>query len=164
MLRSTVCWCTLTLAALATTALAHAQPLSLPEAPPPPRLAFAAAETRTRSPQICTAPTLQGARECALNKCRNSGGTDCRVTALCQPAQWAGTLGVALQGSRVALTICGVPSRPGVIARLKDICRSYRSRGLESCTLETVWTPSGEEERAGLRWSRQALGLSRAGR
>ncbi len=125
------------------------------------RLAFAAAETRSRVPQVCTSATMQAARECALDKCRAAGGTDCRVTALCQPSQWAGSLNVTLQGSRVSLTMCGVPSRPGLIARMKDVCRSYRTRGLEACTLESAWTPSGDEERANLRWSRQALGLPR---
>jgi hypothetical protein len=123
--------------------------------------AFAAADSSARVQQVCIASSIADARSCALAKCRKAGGRDCRVMAACDRADWSGTLGVSLQGSRFALTICGVPSRPGLIARTKDLCRGYRSRGLESCTLETVWTPSGEEETAGLRWTRQSLGSGR---
>lgn len=128
----------------------------------PPPLALAAVESRARPVDVCIAATLTSARACALAKCRLGGGQDCRVTAACQPVLWAGNLQVQLQGSQVPLTICGVPSRMGVVARLKDLCRSYRSRGLESCTLDTVWTPAGEVETAGLRWNRQRLWQGRS--
>lgn len=124
--------------------------------------AFAAADSSARVQQVCVASQLADARTCALAKCRKAGGRDCRVMAACDRGDWSGTIAVALQGSRFALTICGVPSRPGLIARMKDLCRGYRSRGLETCTLETVWTPAGDEEAAGLRWTRQALSLGRA--
>ncbi len=144
------------LGALLAAAPVHAQLYS------PQSRAFAAADSSTRVQQVCVKDLLAEARTCALAKCRKSGGRDCRVMAACDRADWSATVQVALQGSRFALTVCGVPSRPGLIARMKDLCRGFRARGLESCTLETVWTPSGDEETAGLRWTRQALG--RAGR
>ena len=127
-----------------------------------PSRAFAAADSSARVQQVCVGDALGEARNCALAKCRKAGGRDCRVMAACDRADWSGTISVALQGSRFALTICGVPSRPGLVARMKDLCRGYRARGLETCTLETVWTPAGVEEIAGLRWTRQALGGGRS--
>lgn len=128
----------------------------------PPPLAMAAVDSKGRVPDVCLAATLASARECALVKCRSGGGQDCRVTAACQPSQWAGSLLVQLPGSQVPLTICGVPSRLGLIARMKDLCRGYRSRGLEACTLDTVWTPEGQSEAPGLRWNRQRLWQGRS--
>lgn len=122
-----------------------------------PPLAFAAAETRPRTYSVCVESSLTSARECALNKCREGNTRDCRITAFCQPAQWAGLLDLRLQGGRTALVMCGVPSRPGLIARLKDVCRSYRPRGLEACELETVWNPFGTPEAVGLRWTRMTF-------
>lgn len=142
-------------------ALAAATPASAQLYSPQSR-AFAAADSSTRVQQICFGDVLADARSCALAKCRKAGGRDCRVMAACDRADWSGTIAVALQGSRFSLTICGVPSRPGLIARMKDLCRGYRARGLEVCTLETVWTPAGGEETAGLRWTRQTLGFARA--
>ena len=124
--------------------------------------AFAAADSSVGVQQVCIGDALGEARNCALAKCRKAGGRDCRVMAACDQAGWSGSILIALQGSRSALTICGVPSRPGLVARMKDLCRGYRARGLETCTLQTVWTPTGEEETAGLRWTRQALGGGRA--
>jgi hypothetical protein len=139
-------------------ALDHAQGQSLSREA---QTAFAAAEAKGRA-HACVGDGLAAARACALTKCRDSGARDCKLSASCQPAQWSATLSIAMQGSRTVLTFCSLPSRPGLIARLKDVCRSYRARGLETCTLESVWTPRGEEETAGLRWTRQTLGSPRS--
>jgi hypothetical protein len=45
-----------------------------------------------------------------------------------------------------------------LIVRLKDLCRTYRSRGLESCTLDVVWTPAGVAETTNLVWTTRTLG------
>lgn len=127
----------------------------------PPTLAFAAAESGAHRRHACQRETLGASRDCAMTKCRTSGERDCRIVAACDRSQWAGSIAISLPGTRVTLTICGVPSRPGLIARLKDICRTYRARGLQGCTLDLVWTPAGEEEFAGLHWSRERLGRGR---
>jgi hypothetical protein len=135
--------------------------LSIGVAPAAAQRAIAAAETQQRGQIVCGGESLAAARQCAVAKCRSGGGRDCRITAACQPAQWSGSMLVTLQGSKLSIAICGVPSRPGLLARMKDICREHRARGLESCTLETVWTPAGDAETADLRWNRQALGIAR---
>jgi hypothetical protein len=154
-------WALLTAALLTPFAVSLAEPAAEQPASQATSRAFAAAQSSTYGRYVCVGDVLGLVRDCALAKCRAGAGRDCRVVAACDRAQWSGSLAVALQGGRFSVTICGVPSRPGLIIRMKDLCRSYRARGLEACTLDSVWTPAGEEELAGLRWNRQTLGRGR---
>lgn len=131
---------------------------------PPRGAAFAAVDQPGKAQQYCFGDTLDKARACALEKCRvaNAGtvANPCQVTSACDRSGWSGYIAVRMKAGNFTMSMCGVPSRVGLMVRLKDLCRSYRTRGLEACALETIWTPAGLEEQTNLVWSPRALGPS----
>lgn len=127
-------------------------------------MAYAAVDQPGKAQQHCFGDTLEKARSCALEKCRAANvGTisnPCQVTSACDRSGWSGYIAVRMKAGSFTMSMCGVPSRVGLLARLKDLCRSYRSRGLEVCALDIVWTPAGAAEHTNLVWSPRSLGRS----
>jgi hypothetical protein len=123
--------------------------------------AFAAVDQPGRAQQHCFADTLEKARSCALLKCRaaegSGGAAPCQVTSACDRSGWAGFVAVKMRSASFTMTMCGVPSRVSLIARLKDLCRTYSTRGLEACSLDTVWTPDAAAETTSLVWTPRTL-------
>jgi len=123
-------------------------------------MAFAAIDSASSGQSFCFGETLERARRCAVDKCRAASGPfgSCQVTSACDRSGWAGFVAVRMKTASFTSTMCGVASRLSLIVRLKEVCRSFRGKGLETCALDTVWTPAAEAEQTRLMWTPRTLG------
>ena len=121
----------------------------------PGEKAFAAAIAPEQAFETCHAETAEKAAECALAKCRKTGGAECRVQTACG-AGWSGVVGIELKEVHFSEAVCGAPSEATVRQTLIAYCRA-RLKDLRTCHLASLFSPEGREIKVGKSWTSKTL-------
>jgi len=124
--------------------------------------AFAAAEAyNSNGKQIayewCRKSSLAAAKSCAMAACRENSPSPgrCEIAEYCTPANWAGVEDMVRSSSSKVISVCEKSTRNLALRALKNECRRYRNASksaFEHCTVESLTSPSGNEETNVVRW------------
>ena len=114
--------------------------------------AFAAVQAPESAVEICHGTSVQAALDCARRRCQRkaSRGACFSVTA-CEPAGWAGIMGVQTNEVHFSTAVCGAPTREAVLAALKAFCDGHV--GGKQCTVAQLWSPDGKQHSTGMSWT-----------
>lgn len=133
-------------AAAVLTEAAHAQ-----RAKPVPQ-AFAAVQAPEAAVETCHGVSARAALDCARARCqRKASSGACFAVTVCQPAGWAGHMGVKLSEVHFTSTVCGAPTQEAVIASLRAFCQGHA--GMRQCVVMRLWAPNGNPVNVELNWS-----------
>jgi hypothetical protein len=116
--------------------------------------AFAVVQAPESAVEACHATSAQAALDCAKRRCeRKSRRGACFAVTACQPAGWAGVMGVQLSEVHFSTAVCGAPSREAALASLKAFCDGHA--GGKSCVVSLLWSPDGKQHNVDARWTPQ---------
>lgn len=128
-------------AAVTTAAALLLTPAAAQRAKPVPQ-AFAAVQAPETAVETCHSTSAQAALDCARRRCqRNASRGACFAVTTCEPAGWAGVMGVQLTETHFSSTICGAPTRDALLEALRAFCRGQT--GLRQCAVTRLWAPDG---------------------
>ncbi len=134
------------IAAVALTGAAQAQ-----RAKPVPQ-AFAAVQAPEAAVETCHGNSARAALDCARARCqRKAGSGACFAVNVCQPAGWAGLMGVQLSEVHFINAVCGAPTQEAVVASLRAFCQGHA--GMRQCAVTRLWAPNGNQIDVDLKWS-----------
>ena len=85
--------------------------------------AFAVVQAPEAAVEVCHGTSAQSALDCARRRCEKRAGRGaCFAVTVCEPAGWAGVMGVRMSEVHFSNAICGAPAREAAIAALKAFC------------------------------------------
>ena len=137
--------------AILVVALTGADPGWAQRAKPVPQ-AFAALQAPEAAVEVCHGASAQAALDCARQRCqRKAGRGACFAVTACEPAGWAGTMGVQMSEVHFSNAVCGAPTREAVVAALRAFCEGHAGR--KQCTLGQIWSPDGRLHNVEATWT-----------
>lgn len=105
--------------------------------------AFASAQAPEAAVETCHGTSAQVALDCAKRRCeRKAGRGACFAVNVCEPAGWAGLMGVQLGETHFTSALCGAPNRDALLAALRAYCAGQT--GLRQCNVSRIWSPDGK--------------------
>lgn len=114
--------------------------------------AFAAVQAPESSIEVCHSASVQAAIDCARKRCQKQAGRGaCFQVTACEPAGWAGMMGVRLSEVHFTSAVCGAPSREAVITALRAFCDGQV--GGKECSLTHLWSPDGKLHPIEMSWT-----------
>lgn len=114
--------------------------------------AFAAVQAPEAAVEICHSTSAQAALDCARKRCqRKAARGACFAVTVCEPAGWAGTMGVQMSEVHFSNAVCGAPTREAAIAALKVFCEGHT--GAKQCVVTQVWSPDGKLHNTDATWT-----------
>lgn len=114
--------------------------------------AFAVVQAPEASVETCHGTSAGQAIECARARCqRKAGRGACFAVTACEPAGWAGLMGVQLAEVHFTNAVCGAPTQQAAVAALRAFCQGYA--GMKQCAVKRLWSPDGKSVAADLNWS-----------
>ena len=114
--------------------------------------AFAAVQAPEAAVEVCHGTSARAAMDCAQAKCqRKAGRGACFSVTACQPAGWAGVMGVQLAEVHFSNAVCGAPTREAAVASLRAFCQGYT--GMKQCAVAQIWSPDGKLVVVDLNWT-----------
>lgn len=94
--------------------------------------------------QACHGANPQAALDCARDKCRKSGGSNCMRVRWCYPAGYSGAMSYLADRAITHVALhCGAPGEAALLAALAARCQADASA--TECRLMVLWTPDGSE-------------------
>ena len=114
--------------------------------------AFAVVQAPEAAVEVCHGTSAQAALDCARKRCQKRAGRGaCFAVTACEPAGWAGVMGVRMSEVHFSNAICGAPSREAAIAALKAFCDGQT--GGKECAVTQLWSPDGKLHQVELSWT-----------
>lgn len=94
--------------------------------------------------QACHGESADATLNCARQKCRESGASNCLRVRWCYPAGYSGAMSFLANRELTQVTfLCGAPSETGLQRMLAALCASEASA--TECRLMVMWAPNGTE-------------------
>ena len=114
--------------------------------------AFAVVQAPEAAVEVCHGTSVQAALDCARKRCQKRAGRGaCFAVTACEPAGWAGVMGVRMSEVHFSNAVCGAPSREAVVAALKAFCEGHA--GGKECAVSQLWSPDGKLHQVDLTWT-----------
>lgn len=114
--------------------------------------AFALVQAPEAAVEVCHGTSAKAATECAHAKCqRKAGRGACYAVTACEPAGWAGLMGVRLAEVHFSNAVCGAPTQEAAIAALRAFC--FGHAGVKECAVTRLWSPDGKQRFVELNWT-----------
>lgn len=114
--------------------------------------AFAVVQAPEAAVETCHGTSVQAALDCARRRCqRKAGRGACFAVTACEPAGWAGVMGVQMSEVHFSSAVCGAPSREAALAALRAFCNGHA--GAKACVVSRLWSPDGKQHNIELSWT-----------
>lgn len=114
--------------------------------------AIAVVQAPESAVEVCHGSSAQAALECARKRCeRKAGRGACFAVTACEPAGWAGVMGVKMSEVHFSNTVCGAPTREAAITALRAFCEGHA--GSKQCAVTQLWSPDGKQHAVNFEWT-----------